>query len=105
MTVFGSCAARCATSGAMTSSFAAVVFIGGGAADWQAAARSAASRAVRFIGGALYYRRDRTPHDHRVHELPRAVSVQRRSFRAKALEENQMREVRDGFRDPQSRVR
>src|SRR5581483_12137874 len=95
MTVFGSRATRLATSGAITRSceVAAVFLGGGGAAVWQAA-NTAARRAVRFIGGALYYRRDRTPHDHRVHELPRAVSVQRGSFRAEAAQEDQVREVR-----------
>ena len=43
--------------------------------------------------------------DHRVHELSRAVPVRRGSLRAEAVEEDQVREVRDGLRDPQSRLR
>src|SRR5713226_9067060 len=101
MTVRGSCAMRGAISGAITRSVV-VVFFGGVGAVWQAAARHATRRAVRFMRSALYYRQRR---DHRVHELSRAVPVRRGALRAQTVEKDQVREVRNDLRDSQPGIR
>src|SRR5207302_5367396 len=121
MTVRGSWAMRCATSGATVSAAAAAC----GAAVvvvivdvWQAAAAPARTMRSRFMtlsfGTRDCMRAERllsSRHfageaavDHRVHELSRAVPVRRRTLRAEAVQEDQMRQVQRRLRNSQSRI-
>src|SRR5436305_14270904 len=114
MVVRGSCARRCGVSEAISSPDVAAAFVDvaddvGGAVSvfWQAAiATSERASASRFMAGilCLVCAMFASVRDHRVHELSRALSIRRRPVRAEAVEENQMRKVCDGLRDPQPGV-
>src|SRR3954447_24915992 len=116
MTVRGSWAIRCATSGATVSEVAAaagaevvVVIVD----VWQAAAAPARTMRSRFMtlsfGTRDCMRAERllsSRHflaeatvDHRVYKLSRAVPVRRGALRAEAVEENQVRKVRQPLRN------
>src|SRR4051812_21634070 len=123
MTVRGSWATRCATSGAAVSEVAAaagaevvVVIVD----VWQAAAAPARTMRSRFMTlsfgtrdcmraerllSSRHFRWRRGGVDHRVHELSRAVPVRRGALRAEAVQEDQVRQVQQRLRDPQSGLR
>src|SRR5436190_3131060 len=124
MTVRGSCAIRCATSGAIVTDAAAggaeavvVVMVDVLVDVWQAAAVTARTMRSRFMtlsfGTRDCTRAERllsSRHfccrgscvDHRVHELSRAVPVRRGALRAEAIQEDQMRQVPEHLRYPES---
>src|SRR3954463_15789240 len=109
MTVRGSCAIRRTASGTAAGAEVVVVIVD----VWQAATAPARTMRSRFMtlsfGTRDCMRAERSAIvaplplrrgcvDHRVHELSRAVPVRRGALRGEAVQENQVREVRQRLR-------